>query len=487
MKSLSGCILAALAGLAAVAATIMMTGCATNAAPASSDPADPNAGLLRDFLDGKFDSAGHPLNARVTEAETLCPTAGSPHDGAIRLDATCVGNLPGAEQSGDLVVSARISVKAHAASGDVVSIAVVAPGEKFLANDTLTTQRLRHSTWIDLPLTWNSNGAPVELRITPAQGAVIDVDYVEVFPERFGLVLSPGSGVVGSDARLTFELPRSHHVDKITADGTDITDRLDALLASGAAKKTTTTFRTLVDVGVADLLPMRGDVTDLRVHAGAQAARLELRAAAPACNFEGTGDVKVLVTGFQPFPADASHENVSAVAVQSLDPTAVRGARVMRLVMPVEYDRAAAEVADAIARCEPDIVISFGQGGDAIALEEVAYNLQDTGEVAGGVPDNRGIVRAAVPIDPAAPATRDTLLPLDAIETALVAIGETPQHSRDPGRYICNNVMFADIGAMAGHGRAGFIHLPYTSEFDDAVRARYGKVVAAAIQATVDH
>ena len=111
--------------------------------------------------------------------------------------------------------------------------------------------------------------------------------------------------------------------------------------------------------------------------------------------------------------------------------------------------------------------------------------MQDTGEVAGGVPDNRGIIRAAVPIDAAAPATRDTLLPLDAIEHALVGLGEAPQHSRDPGRYICNNVMFADIGAMAGR-RAGFIHLPYTTDFDAAARARFGSIAAAAIQAVVD-
>jgi pyroglutamyl-peptidase len=132
-------------------------------------------------------------------------------------------------------------------------------------------------------------------------------------------------------------------------------------------------------------------------------------------------------------------------------------------------------------------VISFGQGGGAIALEEVAYNLQDTGEVAGGVPDNRGIIRAAAEIDPAAPATRDTLLPLDRIEEALEALGESPQHSRDPGRYICNNVMFADVGAIAPRGGvAGFIHLPYTTSFDASTRERFGAVVQAAIQATVD-
>lgn len=480
MRSISGCIVAALAGLAAVTATIVITGCAASGPTA----ADPNAGLLRDFLDGKFDGAGHPINARVTEAADLCPGAGSPHDGVLRLDATCTGALVGGEQTGNLVVSARIAIESHAATGDVVSIAI-AGANGTIAHDTLTTDRLRGDAWLDLPLTWTSTGEAVQIQITPAAGAVIDLDYVEVFPSRFSLVLSPGSGIVGDTDRLTFEVPPGRKVDSVVADGTDITAQLQMLLDSGAATRTDTSFRTVYDVGVGDLLPMRGEVSELRVNGADQAARMQLRRTAAACSYEGSGTTKVLVTGFQPFPADASHDNVSGVAVTALDPASVHGAQVMQLVIPVEYDRAAAEVTDAIARCSPDIVISFGQGGDAIALEETAYNLQDTGEVDGGVPDNRGIVRSARPIDPAAPATRATLLPLDAIESALVSLGESPQHSTDPGRYVCNNVMFADLGAMAGK-RAGFIHLPYTTEFDDATRARFGAIVAAAIQATVD-
>jgi len=488
--SLSGCIIAALLGLAAVAVTAELAGCATQPAePAGQDPIDPNAGLLRDFLDGKFDGAGHPLNARVTTAQTLCAAAGTPHDGQIRLtDKACEStSLAGVEQQGDLVANARLSIHSHAASGDIVRFEIVGADNKVLGVQTLTTSRLRHTTWIDLPVSWHSDGSTVTVRITPAAGAVIDVDYVEVFPERFGLVLSPGSGPIADTDHLVFELPRSHKVDKVEVDGADLTATYNALVAAGTVKKTTTTFRTLVEVAVSDLVPMRGMVSELKVHAGAETARVQLRRAVADCAYEGdaTG-TKVIVTGFQPFPADDWHENVSAVAVTALDPAQLHGAQVMRLVMPVEYDRAAAEITDAIARCKPDLVISFGQGGDAIALEEVAYNLQDTGEVAGGVPDNRGIVRAAIPIDAAAPATRDTLLPLDQIEAALVAAGEAPQHSRDPGRYICNNVMFADIGAMTGHGRGGFIHLPYTTSFDDAVRARFGKVVQLAIQAAVD-
>ncbi len=462
-------------------------------APESTDEPvteDPNAGLLRDFLDGKFDAAGHPLNARVTEAEILCAASGVPNNGSVRIveSRPCLGTIGGSEQQGDLVANIHLHIASAAASGTIVSASIVGIDGITLASQSLTTTQLRGTPWLDLPLSWRSTGVPVTVRIAAAAGAVVDVDYVEVFPSRFGLVASPGSGVIADADKLVFEMPRSKKLDKVKLDGTDITSRLDDLLSSGKAKRTTTDFRTLVEVSVGDLLPDRDDSAELELRAGSLAARAQLRRDPIACNYEGdTGGVKVLVTGFQPFPADGWHENVSAVAVRSLDWTRLRGARVMRVVMPVEYDRAAAEVTDLIARCEPDAVISFGQGGGSIALEQVAYNLQDTGEVPGGVPDNRGVIRAAVPIDPAAPATRATLLPLDEIRDALEAIGESPVPSTDPGRYICNNVMFADIGAMGPRGGiAGFIHLPYTEEFDADTRARFGNVALAAIQATAD-
>ena len=464
-------IYAALAGLVVVAATAILTGCATT--PATAD--DPNAGLLRDFLDGKFDGDGHPLNAVTTRGDAVCAGGVAP----------CKGEVGGGAQQGDLKISARIRVDAHPAHGTVATFRVLDAAGMQLATDTLTVSRLRRAGWIDLPLAWQSTGGAISIELLPAAGARVSVDYFEVFPQRFGLVASPGSGVIADADHLVFELPRYKGIDKLEIDGVDATAQLAALVAAGTATRTTTAFRTVIDVAVADLLPTRGEVADVMIHAGQDAARLQLRTAPPACAFEGTGAKKVLITGFQPFPADESHGNVSGEAVLAMQPTHISGAQVMKLVLPVEYDRASAEVVDAIARCHPDVVISFGQGGGEIALEETAYNLQDTGEVSGGVPDNRGIVRAAAPIDPAAPATRATLLPLDAIEAALVALGETPAHSTDPGRYICNNVMFGDIGAMAGK-RAGFIHLPYTTEFPADVKLRFAKVVEAAVQASVE-
>ncbi len=296
------------------------------------------------------------------------------------------------------------------------------------------------------------------------------------------LAIAPGSGVVADGDPLAFELPPGHRLDGLVADGADLLPRLERLLAAGTATHAETAAGALVEVGVGELLPARGEVTELHARATGTAARVQLRRAPAAERYEGDPDgVRVLVTAFQPFPADCQHANVSEVAIDALDPRALRGAQVMRLVLPVEYDRAAAAVTEAIARCRPDAVISFGQGRDAVALEEVAYNLQDTGEIPGGRPDNRGVIRAGAVIDPGAPPARDARLPLDAIAAALAAIGEAPRRSRDPGRYVCNDVMFASLGAEVQ--RAGFIHLPYTTAFDDAVRARFGRLVLAAVHA----
>jgi pyroglutamyl-peptidase len=272
--------------------------------------------------------------------------------------------------------------------------------------------------------------------------------------------------VLAEDEPITIEVPLGETIDRVELDGVDA--------SSYFADRTDTAFRTLY---TASSLPPG----DLRVRAVGEAARMQLQREPVPCEYEGDpAGLKVLVTGFQPFPADGWHDNVSEVAVRAIDPSRLRGVRVVRLILPVEYDRAAALVLDAIERCSPDAAISFGQGGGAIALEHTAYNLKDTGEVSGGVPDNRGVIAAALPIDPLAPTERATGLPLSRIDAALEAIGEAPEDSNDPGRYICNNVFFVETGALA---RAGFIHLPYTTSFDASARARWGRVAETAANA----
>jgi pyroglutamyl-peptidase len=470
------------------AVSLSLLALVTSCADGAGEPrTNPNEGLLRDFLDGKFDGAGHPLNAKTLEAEATC--SGIPTTGAVKLLGACELAVPDGATTGQLVVNIRLRVVRAPSSGSVVKLRVIDTDGNEIAKETLTVSRLRGRTsWMDFSLNLETNVTASKLRIEPQSGAELEIDYAEIFPKNFGLVVAPGSGVIDDADLLTIEMPKLRKLERLDAGETDLLPALDALLDSGIATKTTTGFRTLIEVPVGELLPDRGDVVELHVRGAGDAARVQLRRAAHDCAYEGDpAGTRVLITGFQPFPADGTHPNVSAEAVTAMDPANLRGAQVMRMVLPVEYDRAPAMIGDAITRCAPDVVISFGQGGGAIALEKTAYNLQDTGEISGGVPDNRGIIRAAVPIDPAEGEERSTLLPLGAIRIAIEDLGEFPEDSTDPGRYICNNTMWNNIGVMTARaGRGGFIHLPFTTRFDDEVRARWARVVEAAIQATVD-
>lgn len=455
----------------------VLVSCADGDAPVVEDP---NEGLLRDFLDGKFDGAGHPLNAKTIEIETAC--------GAAELTGTCELAIPEGATSGALVVNLRLRVLQAPSSGSILEAIILDDTGTQLAKEALSVSRLRgRQDWLDLAINLDAVNAAT-LRLEPQRNARVEIDYAEVFPRNFGLVVAPGSGVIADDERLTFELPKLRRLERLDADGVDLLPTLDQLLDDGIATKTTTGFRTLIEVPVGALLPDRGEVADLQIRGAGDAARVELRRTAHACAYEGDpAGTRVLITGFQPFPADGTHPNISAEAVTSVNPANLANVQLLRLVLPVEYDRAPAMISDVIARCAPEVVISFGQGGGSIALEHTAYNLQDTGEISGGVPDNRGVIRGAQPIDPVAGPERATLLPIDAIREAIEALGEVPRDSTDPGRYICNNTMWNNIGEMGARGkRGGFIHLPFTTTFDAAVRARWARVVEAAVQATVD-
>ena len=94
----------------------------------------------------------------------------------------------------------------------------------------------------------------------------------------------------------------------------------------------------------------------------------------------------------------------------------------------------------------------------------------------------------AEPIAPGGPAALDTDETLHAaVLAALAAAGVDAHESDDPGRYICNNVYYTALGAVADSARrALFVHLPYTTRFDDDERARWGRVVETVVQAVAD-
>lgn len=229
---------------------------------------------------------------------------------------------------------------------------------------------------------------------------------------------------------------------------------------------------------------------ELTARLDAQVARMEICLAPPRWRYEGdpSAPMTMLITGFAPFPAGGGHDNVSAVAVRAMRPDRLKGVRLVRAILPVEYDHAPARLRQLIDACAPDRVICFGQGRSEIALEQRAYNLKRAVKTPGGTPDNRGVIALGEPIEPGGPEARACSLPLDAIAGALRATSEPTRYSADPGRYICNNV-FYEVMSRVEHTEAlaGFVHLPCVTAFDDEVAAHWAGIVEIIVQAVVDH
>lgn len=163
---------------------------------------------------------------------------------------------------------------------------------------------------------------------------------------------------------------------------------------------------------------------------------------------------RILVTGFAPFLGHAV--NPTAWLAERLHGSAVAGADLVGICLPVTFTGAVPALLDAVAVHRPDAVLMFGLAYDTdnIRPERLALNLDDA-----TAPDNDGVIRRNQPIDPAGPMGYWSSLPLDAIIDDLEQGGFTVKTSRDAGGYICNHLFF---GMRHAHPDlpAGFIHVP---------------------------
>jgi len=482
----------------------LLGGCAAPSGPPVEEAPATNASgfeqrMLQDFTNnGKTDERGHPINAIVVEAERFCTGSGQVVPGGFRSDnstaTVCNGTLPKLAGSDEIVnIKLRGLGVDTSSSAEVVKVTVQAGTEEPATLVFRGSSFRANGQWTYLPIpisTYASDDAKLTIE-TFGHGAV-EIDYVEIFTNEFPIAFGPGSRVLGDEDTITIESPLGKAAPILIVNGAEV--KLADLLAAAHATKQDTSYRSIytVQVGVlAGADPADLDVFARGVDDALSKARIHIYRNAPPCAYEGDRKGKrVLLTGFHPFPVAELHENISNVAVRALDPTKLRGAQVMRLTLPVEYDDGPAIVTDAMARCTPDFVIDFGQGGNEISLEHTAYNLKDTGHFV----DNRGRFQAGEPIAEGGAPTLPTALPLDRIKAALVAA--LPKHgplgevsiadSEDAGRYICNNTFYAVAEARQGTTiRTGFIHLPYTTEFPADVRAAWGKTVLAIVQATI--
>jgi pyroglutamyl-peptidase len=166
--------------------------------------------------------------------------------------------------------------------------------------------------------------------------------------------------------------------------------------------------------------------------------------------------VRVLVTGFGPFPGierNASEALVLSVGRSEAPPRL----DVATAIIPVAWAEARSFARRAIAGFEPHAVLHFGVSKRAATfeIETRAFNRSGPKE------DAAGVVRPAAPLIHAGrPVFKSSLPPL-ALLRALRASGYPAELSRDAGRYLCNAVFYWSLADGEAHGRlVSFIHMP---------------------------
>jgi pyroglutamyl-peptidase len=167
----------------------------------------------------------------------------------------------------------------------------------------------------------------------------------------------------------------------------------------------------------------------------------------------------LLLTGFEPFDGDTV--NPSGEVAKQLDGRVIGDCVVRSVVLPVQHEAARAVVAPRLEAPGLVAVVHLGlAGGRArVSLERVAVNVMDYSR-----PDAHGQLLRGVACVEGGPAAYLSTLPLRDMLAALTAEGIPAAISNTAGTYLCNDISYTTLHALARRGRstpAGFIHLPF--------------------------
>ena len=174
--------------------------------------------------------------------------------------------------------------------------------------------------------------------------------------------------------------------------------------------------------------------------------------------------MRVLITGFEPF--GGSTLNPSQEVVQRLASQPPVGIELHPAILPVEHRLGPSELLRAFDLYQPEATICLGEAGGrtCISLERVAVNLVDD-----LIADNAGEQWIDQPVVPGGPAAYFVTWPVKPMLQAMLAAGVPAELSLSAGAFLCNQVAYTLLHALATHELynripAGFIHLPKLPE-----------------------
>ena len=165
---------------------------------------------------------------------------------------------------------------------------------------------------------------------------------------------------------------------------------------------------------------------------------------------------KLLITGFEPFGGQEINPSWEAVAAL---PDQIGPFVLTRLLLPVEFGRAARLALEQAETLCPDVVLCIGQAGGrrAVTPEAAGLNLREA-----EIPDNAGAQPQDEPCVPGGDAAYFATVPVRRMVQAIQAEGLPGQLSCSAGAYVCNDLLYTLLHAFRGSNtRVGFIHLPF--------------------------
>jgi pyroglutamyl-peptidase len=170
--------------------------------------------------------------------------------------------------------------------------------------------------------------------------------------------------------------------------------------------------------------------------------------------------MKILLTGFNRFGNIES--NPSQLIVEALAKRAKTDnlTELIAEVLPTEFVLAGKRIVDLIRRHRPKRIICLGlaAGANAIRLERVALNLDDTDQS-----DNAGQAHKGKLIVSDGPLAYWSTLPIEEMCERLQKRGIPAIISNHAGTYVCNHVFYLarhEVELMGIGSPCGFIHLP---------------------------
>ncbi len=174
--------------------------------------------------------------------------------------------------------------------------------------------------------------------------------------------------------------------------------------------------------------------------------------------------MSILLTGFNEFGELQMNPSQAIVRVVAQRAASKSQDNLVTEVLPTEFRAAGARIRALIRNLEPESVVSLGVSSwvDAICLERVALNLDDTQE-----PDNAGEVRACQLVVPDGPVAYWSTLPLEQLYGALRERGIPVRYSNHAGTFVCNHVFYVarhEIEELGLDAECGFIHVPLMTE-----------------------